>query len=225
MKNDTDFNSAESSTRKNHVPPEAELEDLFTSSSLQRIGEGRRRICYLIPGRNLCVKCYRSVPPRNKSIAKEIERYRFDERNNTCCQEYRYYNELRKKLPPEIFSLFPETCEQIFSPSRGWCIVETYYENCNRFTVAYRSSTEENKKRLLDEFSKVIKSLMEHSVRFYDTQNIMVGNDGVLRIVDFEPASRNFIPLDSIFPSLIKLKVRRRAKRFLAEHLNIKMDF
>jgi hypothetical protein len=42
-----------------------------------------------------------------------------------------------------------------------------------------------------------------------------------LRIVDFEPATRTFLPVDSMLPAFVRMKTLRRAKRWLKTQLGV----
>lgn len=217
------------------IPSADELERLFHSGELEKLGEGSRRICYRIPGTELCVKCYRDeATAPNASVAKEIRAYRHDGRRNACCQEHRYYNELKARLPPYVFAAFPEVVERIYLPSCGWVLVESIIRNadgtpCEPFSRTYRAADAGTKAKLLKEFWLLLGSFVAYAVRFYDTQNIVVQHleDGMfrLRVVDFEPVDRTLIPIDSFCPAMVRHKVLRRAKRYLAEHCGVKARY
>ena len=121
-------------------PTAEELEALFREGKMERIGMGSRRACYRIPETDLCVKCYRSdeeieegmyngAQEPSPSVVREIRRSRFDKRRNTSCQKFRSWQKMRKKLPAELFAVFPRVMELMHSPSRGWCIVEETVDN------------------------------------------------------------------------------------------------
>ena len=225
------------------VPTAEELEALFREGKMERIGMGSRRACYRIPGTELCVKCYRSdeeieegaykeAKLLSPSVVREIKRSRFDEKRNTCCQEYRYWMKLRKSLPSELFAVFPQAMECFFVPSRGWCIVEELVLNFDgsfplHFAEAYKAAGQDERMELRSVFGTTIGGLVFNFVRLYDPHNIMVqrltNGDFQLRIVDFEPASRCFIPIESIFPSLIRKKTLRRVNRYLQQQLAIEL--
>ena len=216
-----------------------EIENMLKDGAAKRLGIGSRRACYALPGGRLCVKCYRSdgeiaegkhpgrtpFKPLAPSVAREICRCRFDERRNTCCQEYAYWLELRERLPAELFAVFPLTMELVLLPTRGWCVVEELVENADGtpakgFGHVWMETMLDaaGRERLLSKLEELSDALVRHAVRIYDPQNILVQNgaDGTvrLRITDFEPATRAMIPLDRIAPALVRLKVRRRMARF-----------
>lgn len=223
------------------IPTAEELNSLFLEGKMERLGMGSRRVCYKIPTSNLCVKCYRSDEEIKEgkyegavalapSVVHEITKARFDEKCNTSCQEYRYWKRLKEKLPPEVFAVFPQKMECVVVPNRGWCLIEERLENFDGsktedFKSAYFAADDKGKKRLLSAFSRLIEQFCVHAVRFYDPQNLLVqwisNEDFVLRIVDFEPATRTFLPVDSLLPSFVKLKTLRRAKRWLKMQLGV----
>jgi hypothetical protein len=213
-----------------------ELDELFRSNALRRIGMGSRRACYQLPCGKLCVKSYRSdeeilegkhpgrsnTPPLLRSVVKEIQSFRFDEKRNTSCQEYRYWENLKKKIPSALLEAFPETMEMFCVPSRGWCLVEELIENSDgtpivKFLPAWRDSGEDGRKRLAEALETFEDFLVRHSIRFFDPQTVMVQRTSCgfrLRVPDFEPATRTLIPFEAIFPALVRKKIRRRFARF-----------
>ncbi len=227
-----------------NLPTAEELESLFREGKMERLGMGSRRSCYALPGGKLCVKCYRSdveieeglyngSKKLSVSVVNEIKRARFDEKRNTSCQEYRYWGELRKKLPQKLFSVFPQIMECVLVPSRGWCVAEELVENADGsrplpFAAEYKAADGIAKSKLLFALEEMSAEFLVHSVRLYDPQNIIVQRfeDGSfrLRIVDFEPATRCLIPLDSIFPALVRRKTARRVGRWLREQLGVQPD-
>lgn len=219
------------------VPTAEELEALFREGKMARIGDGSRRVCYALPGGKLCVKSYRSEDeldsrmrtdgsierhPLKQSVIDEIRKSRFDEKRNTSCREYRYWMELKERIPSGLLAAFPKTMEMVCVPSRGWCLVEELIENFDgtpieKFFPAWRDACEDGRKQLsaaLDDFEDF---LVRHCVRFFDPQTIMVQriHEGLrLRIPDFEPVTRTLIPFDAIFPALVRRKIRRRFARY-----------
>lgn len=215
----------------------AELDEFFRSGALVRLGMGSRRACYrLRRGGSLCFKCYKSedeiaegkdpgkLNPRKlePSVVREIEKYRFDERRNTCCQEYRYWRNLKLRAPAELMSAFPETMEIVKTKSRGWCLVEELIANEDgtpivKFLPTWRKADESGRRELLSALDSFERMLVRHSIRFFDPQTIMVQrtNGGFrLRVPDFEPATRTLIPIDAIFPALTRAKICRRFARY-----------
>ena len=204
---------------------------------MERLGIGSRRACYAIPGTGLCVKCYRSeeeialgkhvgyepFKPLAKSVVAEIRRHRLTE-GNTSCEEWRYHNELKGRLPAELLAAFPDVLERVFVPVRGWCLVENVIRNFDgspvrKFHEAFPATSDKGlRTELLAALESLCEMLVRHSVRFYDPQNVLVQWTSEktfrLRIVDFEPTSRELVPLSRFLPALVRLKVRRRFARY-----------
>ena len=220
-----------------------QIDALLKSGSLERLGMGSRRACYRLPGVDLCVKCYRSDEeiaegkypgdkhniPLSSSVVREIRRCRFDEKRNTCCQEYEYWQELQRSLPKDLKDVFPATMEKMLLPSRGWCVVEELVTDADGtptqlFADVWRNLTDGPARcRLLDRFRYLADDLVRHSVRFFDPQNVLVqkceGGGLRLRITDFEPISRAAVPIEKFLPSLIHHKIRRRFGRYLDQFM------
>ena len=218
-------------------PTAEELEALFREGKMARIGDGSRRVCYALPGGKLCVKSYRSEEeletrmrpdgsmerhPLKLSVIGEIRKARFDEKRNTSCREYRYWRRLQKRIPSELLKVFPETMEMVCVPSRGWCLVEELIENFDgtpivKFLPAWRNAGEGDRRRLSEALDALEDFLVRHSIRFFDPQTIMVqcvSGEFRLRIPDFEPVTRTLIPVEDLFPALIRMKIRRRFARY-----------
>ena len=228
----------------NNFPTAEELEALFREGKMERLGMGSRRACYALPGGRLCVKCYRSdaeieeglyngSKELSASVVREIKRARFDEKRNTCCQEFRYWQKLCKSLPGELLAIFPQTMELMHSPSRGWCIIEETVNNFDgttsrNFAQEYHAAGESQKQALLAALNVFLTGFLKFAVRLYDPQNIAVQwkspEEFCLRLVDFEPATRCFIPIDSIIPALVRKKTARRVYRWLREQLGVRPD-
>ena len=209
-----------------------ELDKLFSSNALERIGMGSRRSCYRLPCGKLCVKCYRSdeeilegkYPGKTNSrplapaATKEIKSFRFDERHNTCCQEYHYW----ERLPEDMRHYYPSSMQMFNTASRGWCVVEEIIANDDgspivKFLQAWKTADRDEQRQLASALSALEELFAIHSIRFFDPQTIMVQRtrEGLrLRIPDFEPATRTLIPIDAIFPMFVRMKMRRRFARY-----------
>lgn len=214
------------------------IDRLFNEGRLVRIGMGSRRVCFAVPGTEYCIKCYKNdeeikegrypgsgaLKPLSKSVVDEIAKARFSEKRNTSCQEYRYWKDLERRVPAEIFSVFPDSVRCVFSQVRGWCLVETLVKNADgsrpdSLFDFCRNHGPEVKNSLLSAVAALRDRFVEHAVKFYDPQNLIVQIDAQgdfrLRIVDFEPASRMFIPIDDWFKFIVRIKTARRINRYL----------
>ena len=237
----TETTGPENAPAKKDAPITADqIDALLTSGTLERIGMGSRRACYRLPGTGLCVKCYRSdaeieegrhpgkppVKPLRSAVVREIRRYRFNKRRNTCCQEYRYWMKLKKCIPANLMSAFPANMELVLLPSRGWAIVEEFVANADgtpvrKFLEEWQQMDNTSKTTLRTAYNALAAALVRHAVRFYDPQTIFVQRaaEGIfrLRITDFEPGSRLLVPIDAI-PAITRLKVRRRFARYMQSY-------
>lgn len=203
---------------------------------MTEIGKGSRRVCFRLSDALLCVKRYRDDGEVGETVCKEIERCKFDRRRNTCAQEYDYIRSLEKILPPETFAVFPEKMELKEDPVHGWHLVESLVLNGDgsvpeRFSRTCRAVDANMRRRLLAAFRNLAHAFEAAAVRFYDPQNVLVQwsgkpfeSDFRLRIVDFEPASRTLLPIDSLCPALRRMKLRRRVKRYLWQHVAAKYN-
>ena len=204
---------------------------------MTEVGRGSRRVCLRISGTGLCVKRYRDDGDVGATVRREIARARFDRRLNTCAQEYDYLQKLRAELPEEVLSVFPETFELHEDGEAGWHLVESLVLNGDgsapeRFSRTYRAAPASLRPRLYAAFRNLMHAFEAAAVRFYDPQNVLVqwpgspfgGSDFRLRIVDFEPASRTLLPVDSLCPALRRMKLRRRVKRYLWLHVRAKYN-
>ena len=203
---------------------------------MTEIGKGSRRICLRMDDAQMCVKRYRDDGEVGETVRKEIERCRFDRRRNTCAQEYDYICSLEKILSPGTFAVFPEKMELREDPVHGWHLVESIVLNGDgsvpeRFSRTCRAADAETRRRLLAAFRNLAHAFEAAAVRFYDPQNVLVQWNGKpfegdfrLRIVDFEPASRTLLPIDSLCSALRRMKLRRRVRRYLWQHVAAKYN-
>ena len=214
-----------------------DIEALLNSGTLTRLGIGSRRVCYRLPETGLCVKCYRSdeeikegkcpgdphFEPLSATAIREIRHCRFDEKRNTGCQEYRYWMELKRRIPEELMAVFPSTIQPMELPTRGWCLVEECILNfdgspATRFQDAWVGGRIAPRMELYDAFNKITDDLVQNAVKMYDIPNLLVqkmSNGTIrLRIADFEPVARTFIVLDRLSPVIVRMKLRRRFKRY-----------
>lgn len=201
----------------------------FDEAALVLIGEGSRRRCYRIPGQPFCVKFYRLPSEYTHKTTWGVRLHiwlsRFIARRNANCQEWRYHQALRGRLPPELFAAFPEVIEPVYSRVRGWGIIESLILNADgspiKRVIAEMGRVPDVRLRrsLYAAAERLFAQLAEHAVCFYDPPNVMVqwtGPDAFrLRIVDFEPQGRALVPGLSAVRPYVRRKVRRRCARYL----------
>jgi hypothetical protein len=93
------------------------------------------------------------------------------------------------------------------------------------FAQEYRAAGESGKQALLAAMKVVAEGFLKFSVKLYDPQNIVVQWTSAeafrLRLLDFEPATRSFIPFDSMLPFLVRVKTKRRMIRWMKGNLGI----
>ncbi len=200
----------------------------FAAGSLAVLGEGSRRRCFELPDGKFCVKFYRLeseyVARTLPSVRREIGKYRHSRTKNTCCQEYDFWLRLKESLPPDLFAVFPKRMELVHRADRGWGIIESRFRNSDGTDlkpIADELKTLDDgelARRLIAAFERLCEGLAKYAVKFYDPPNILVEwrADGSfkLRIADFEPANRVLIPLFTNTKIYIRLRVRRRARRY-----------
>jgi hypothetical protein len=204
-------------------------EQVLDESQWVEIGHGSRRKCFRVGDKPVCVKFYRLPAEYTHKttwgVRLHIGLARFRPRFNVNCQEWRYHRALRGRLPDDLFAAFPETLEPLFSPSRGWGLAESLIENADgspiRRVIAEMARTEDEglRRRLYAAAEGLFARLAEQAVCFYDPPNVMVQWTGAeafrLRIVDFEPQGRAFLPGLSRIRPYVRAKVRRRCARYL----------
>jgi hypothetical protein len=204
-------------------------ETLGDPAAFDVLGEGSRRKCYRLPGRDACVKFYRLPSEYTHKTTPGVRLHIWLARHtpalNVCCQEYRYHRKLRGAVPQDLFAVFPESIEPVYLASHGWGIVESLIVNFDgtpmRRVIAEIALSRDPvlRRRLLEEAERLFARLADHAVCFYDPPNLMVQWTAPgafrLRVVDFEPKGRALIPgLSSIKP-YVRSKVRRRCARYL----------
>ena len=209
-------------------PPHAHLLD---EHPLERVGwGGTRRCCYRIGNTGFCVKFYKPEELYDRermkpSIRRDILRRRFSFERNSSSAEVSSYECFWMKQSEDIRSKLLPVVERVFYPKYGWGILETYYTNPDgtaiipyEFEIARQ--TPENQEVIYAQAKRLLDTLVSVGAPFYEPGNfhVLVGADGALslRIVDFEPESKMLIPLESIWPWYRRLKLARKARRYLA---------
>lgn len=193
------------------------------------LGEGSRRRCYRMPEPGLCVKFYRKW---GEFTARDGVNLRFSvclarhrSALNVNCHECRYHSLLKRRLSPDLFSIFPERVTCVYSPDRGWGVVESLIQDADGRpsqrieSVIYGASSVEQRERLFAAAERLLQRLAEEGVCFFDPHNILVQwvspAEFRLRIADFDPQDRVLVPGLTCIKPYVRLKVLRRARRFL----------
>ena len=216
------------------------IDELSYAVSNERLGTGRRRICYRLRDSEMCLKSYfldeeirqkqehlrqRGKPGLPLAVLREIATSRFSKERNTCVKEYQAWLSLKDRLPAAVFAVFPEKMELVFDGARGWCLKESLVLNPDGsvpHSCAHEirhASSEDVRKRILTAAYALRDMLCEYQVPFFDPPNAVVqwlpNGDFRLRIIDLEPSTRTLIPIDRVFSFLVPLKTRRRFTRYL----------
>lgn len=211
---------------------------LLFEHPLIEVGRGTRRVAYKLGDTGFCVKFYR--PPEEKlkrSVRRDVGWRRFNKYRNSCSEEVHVFNIFRHDMPQFIRERMPEICERVYHPKWGWGILETYYTNPDDTAIIpydkelRRQTDQETKREIYRQARDILMTLIELAAPFHEPGNLHVlfSKDGKiqLRFVDFEPESKNAIPLEFFWPSLRRRKLRRKSTRFLEyirRHFNIDID-
>lgn len=214
---------------------------LLETEPLVRVGTGgSRRNCYRLGESGYCVKFYK--PPEEcapgamkRSIARDIERRRFDRRRNSSAMEVDFYRSHWLKMPREVTEKLPPHVELVERKGWGYGILETYYANPDGTAIVpYQNEIRRQKdnpgikREIYRQARDLLLVLVREAAYFFEPGNFHVRllPDGGIetRIVDFEPDPKTFVPLERWFPWYRRLILRRKAKRYLAflrEHYGI----
>lgn len=201
----------------------------WEEKDLVLLGHGSRRKCFRIAGELFCVKFYRLPSEYTHETRWGVRLHILQARHlrflNANCQEWRYHETLRKRLPPDLFAAFPEVLRPVYSKKRGWGVVESLIQNADgslirRVATEMEQTTDRQlQRRLYKEAEQLFQRLADYAVCFYDPPNVMVQWTGPetfrLRIVDFEPQGRALVPGLSYIKPYVRRKVQRRCSRYL----------
>lgn len=212
-----------------YVPsPHAHLLD---EHPLERVGwGGTRRCCYKIGDTGFCVKFYKPEELYDRermkpSIRRDILRRRFSFERNSSSAEVNSYERFWMKQSEEIRSRLPPVVERVFHPKWGWGILETYYTNPDGTAIIpyefeiKRQESMANRLEIYRQAKELLEKLIFCSAAFYEPGNFhtLIRPDGGIetKIIDFEPISKMAIPLVKFWPWFRRMKLRRKAKRYL----------
>jgi hypothetical protein len=195
------------------------------------LGEGTIRCCYRKPGESFCFKFYANwlsddpVHPRSLKTRIRLLLTKHLFWFNINMQEWRYYQRLKRRVPSEILSAFPEYMEPVYSPRQGWGLCESLLIN---FDGSYVRLAEEEMRRLegtslAEPLYRDIEAFFEqavvHAIALYDPRNLLVQwvNPSTyrLRVVDFEPKAKAAIPGLTYFKPFVRQRVLGRSQAYL----------
>lgn len=211
----------------------------FQTQELAFIGQGRRRICYAVRGTGRCVKFYRNhaelAPGTKLRIRLDILIGRYLHLANINYREWRYHCRLKRRLPQEVMSVFPEYVKPVYDKDKGWGIVETLIRNADgslsRTVIdeITRTNDPELARRIYSATELLFRRLAEYGVCFFDPRgNVLAQWTGSgnfrLRIADLEPYCRAGIPGLAKIRLYVQCKIRRRAARYLRKLRGIMAD-
>lgn len=206
---------------------------MFTGdlSGYELIGEGTVRCCYRVPDEPFCLKFYASwfsddpTHPRTFKTRLLLFLTKHLFWPNINMQEWRYYGRLKKRLPVDLMSVFPEHMEPLYSPRYGWGLCETLLLN---YDGSYARLAEEeilllagspDAQQLYLDIEKIFKQAVHYAVALYDPRNILVQWVAPfqyrIRVVDFEPKAKAAVPGLTYFKPFVRRRVHGRSLKFL----------
>lgn len=204
---------------------------IFTGdlSQYELVGAGAVRSCYREPSGTTCVKFYtcqdKLHPKRKNSTRWRLLLTRHLYLLNINMQEWRYYQRLKKRLPPELMRAFPEQMDRIYSAQYGWGLRESLLLNWDgsftRLVEAEmaRMDNVQQSRELYQRVRDFLDQMVEHAVAVYDPRNILVQWTSptayTLRMVDFEPRAKAVIPGLTYLKMFVRYRVQTRSKRYL----------
>jgi len=197
--------------------------------ALVLIGEGSRRVCYRLAQSDVNAKFYRpSADSRWQRFSARLHTWiaRFVSLTDVNICEWRYYQRLGRRLPADLFAIFPEQIEPVYSCRYGWGLLETTLRNadgsCSKSVHKEMAHVADPimRFRIYREVEHLLRRLAENDVRFYDFHNLLLQwmEDGAfrLRVADFEPCGRGLQAGLLMIPAYSRWKMRRRTERYLA---------
>ena len=208
-------------------------EHLLHENELVEIGQGARRVCYRIGETGYCVKFLRD--PNDKTWGRKIGlRFRlmlltgrFDRELNLNCQEAEAMVRARLCAGADVAAAFPEVIEIVFDEKRGYGILMNLLTNADGSRMI-RADNEMARRKdpafaamVYPKLESLLNDLIEISAPFFEPANIQaqIQADGSvkLRLIDFEPIGKQFIPVTEWLPFVRRNDLRRRTDEFLKE--------
>lgn len=195
------------------------------------LGEGARRICYRIGATGYCVKFMRDPATTRSSqkigwrFRRALKHDRFNLRRNINCLEAEAMNRYRRIAGPAVAAALPEVVEIVFDEKLGYGVLMTYLTNADGTPVVSADYEMERRNDLLfttscyDQIKVLLKELISCSAPFFEPDNFeaQVQADGSVRIrmIDFEPRDKKFIPIAEYLPLWRRLNLQRKARTYL----------
>ena len=217
---------------------------LVFEHDLVEVGHGSRRACYRIGETGFCVKFYKRPElcvkgKMKRSVRRDIAWRRFSKARNSSSREVYVYELFRHSLPVAIREKLPPVVERVYHPIFGWGILETYYTNPDGTAIIpyeyeiKRQTSEENKREIYIQARDLLLEMIAASAYFYEPGNFhtLFTSDGRIetKLIDFEPESKMFIPVELFSAAYRRWKLRRKAKRYLkhireAYHVDVTVE-
>lgn len=203
---------------------------LLREHRLVKLGVGARRVCYRIGDTGYCVKFLRTLeddPSRHLGwrLRRMLKHDRFDRRRNLNCLEANAMEEYRRLAGPAVAAALPETVEIVFDEKRGYGVLMSLLTNDDG-TPVISADYEMAKRRdpvfvrsCLEQIKAILDELIACSAPFFEPDNFeaQVAGDGSVRIrmIDFEPCDKKFLPVAELLPTVRRMNLRRKAKEYL----------
>lgn len=214
-------------------PDCATFAEVKTRYPLVKIGEGARRVCYRIGETGYCVKFMRD-PATTESTQKfgwrfrrALKHYRFDRRHNINCLEAAAMEKYRSIAGPLLAAALPEVVEIVFDEKMGYGVLMTCLTNADGSPVVsadYEMARRNDAlfaKSCHDQIKVLLEELISCSAPFFEPDNFeaQIQTDGSVRIrmIDFEPLDKKFIPIAECLPLWRRLNLRRKARAYLSK--------
>lgn len=202
-------------------------EHLLKEHPLTKIGQGARRVCYRIGETGFCVKFMRD-PSDTRSgrkigwrFARMLKNGRFDRRLNINCLEAEAMEKYRHAAGPAVAAALPEVVEVVFDERRGYGVLMSYLTNADGSSID--RATSEMARRTDRSFrvscyyqiSTLLGELIACSAPFFEPDNFdaQIQADGSVRVrmIDFEPVDKKFLPIAEWVPLVRRQNLLRKA--------------
>lgn len=197
------------------------------------IGHGAKRTCVALPDADVCVKFARLDDGVKKGGVVWRNYYgRFSKRHSVTYREWKYLQTLKKHLPQDVMSAFPDRYDIGLHPEHGWVAVQSLVRDadgsqssivmdvCRRMRAEGRPM--EERRALLNRFMEFIDRLADCGIWYRDQGNTVVqydSNGGYrFRIIDFEIHGKILgVPSEQLMPRwYASARTRSEQKRMMS---------